>query len=227
MAYVYSHTRSDTGKVFYIGIGSDELYKRAYSIKGRNTHWYNVIKKVDYKVDILHKDITWEEACKKEIELIKEFGRQKDGGILVNLTEGGEGFKSNHSQKTKDQIRDFYKGKNYEEIYGEERANTQRLNRKQSVKKVWEGRSTEDKKIISDKISAKTAGRAKPKELVEKSVESRRKYRDIKCYTLENIYVKTYNVLVDVAADGFTRQGVRFCLVGDNATHKKHLWRID
>lgn len=227
MAYVYSHTRLDKGVIFYIGIGSEESYKRAFSLQGRNRHWYNVVQKAEYEVNILFDQLTWEEACEKEIELIKEFGRQKDGGILVNLTEGGEGFKSNHSQKTKDQIRDFYKGKNYEEIYGEERADTQRLNRKKGVKKVWEGRSAEDKKTISDKISAKSTGRTVPKESVEKSVESRRKYRDIKCYTLENVYVKTYNVLEDVTADGFTRQGVRFCLVGDNASHKNHLWRID
>lgn len=227
MAYVYSHTRLDKDEIFYIGIGSDEDYKRAFSLQGRNRHWYNIIRKTDYEVNIIHTELTWEEACKREIELIKKLGRQKDGGILVNLTEGGDGFKSNHSQKTKDQIRDFYKGKSYEEIYGEERAAEQRENRRESVTHVWESRTEEQKKEISKKISEKTTGRRKPQEAINNSIEGRRKYRNIKCYTLDNVYVKTYKVLEDVAADGFTRQGVRFCLVGQNASHKKHLWKID
>ena len=227
MAYVYSHTRLDTGKIFYIGIGSDEAYRRASTIQGRNAHWYNVIKKADYRVDILHDNLTWEEACNKEIELIKQLGRVNQGGILVNITEGGDGFKSNHSQKTKDQIRDFYKGKSYEEIYGEDRADIQRLNRQKSVKKVWEGRSVEAKKSIGEKISATATGRKQPREVVQKRIETRRKYRDIKCYNLQGEYIKTYAVLEDVAADGFDRQGVRFCLVGTNATHKGHIWKID
>lgn len=151
MAYVYSHTRLDKNEVFYIGIGSDELYKRAFTVQGRNRHWYSVVKKTDYKVDILYDNMTWEEVCIKEIELIKQLGRINEGGILVNITEGGEGFKSNHSQKTKDQIRDFYKGKSYEEIYGEERANTQRVNRSKGVTEVWKNRTLEDRRVIAEK----------------------------------------------------------------------------
>jgi hypothetical protein len=227
MAYVYSHTRLDKDEIFYIGIGSDKDYKRAYSIKGRNSYWYRLIRKVDYRVDILINNITWEEACKEEVRLIKQYGRKKYGGTLVNVTEGGEGFKSNHSQKTKDQIRDFYKGKSYEQIYGEERAAEQRENRRKGVACVWQRRTEEQKKEIFKKISEKTTGRKLSQEAINNLVEGRRKYRNIKCYTLDNVYVKTYKVLEDVAADGFTRQGVRFCLVGQNASHKKHLWKID
>ena len=32
MAYVYKHTRLDTNEVFYIGIGSQNKYKRAFSL---------------------------------------------------------------------------------------------------------------------------------------------------------------------------------------------------
>ena len=36
--------------------------------------------------------MTWDEACTKEIEFIKLYGRKDNNtGILVNLTDGGEG----------------------------------------------------------------------------------------------------------------------------------------
>lgn len=153
MAYVYSHTRVDTGNIFYIGIGSDKRYSRAFVKKGRNPYWNNITKNTEYTVTILLDGLTWEEACKEEVLLIQRLGRKNDGGILSNITEGGEGFKSNHSQKTKDQIRDFYKGKSYEDIYGEERANTQRVCRSKGVAEVWKNRTLEDKKIIAEKNS--------------------------------------------------------------------------
>lgn len=92
MAYVYSHTRLDNGNVFYIGIGSDNLFKRASTNKNRNKHWINIYNKCQIKIDILHSDITWEEACNIEQKLILELGRiDLNNGQLVNLTSGGEG----------------------------------------------------------------------------------------------------------------------------------------
>lgn len=225
MAYVYSHTRVDTGEIFYIGIGSDTRYSRAFTKKGRNKYWHKIASKTDYRVTILLDGLTWDEACNEEIMLIKELGRKSEGGLLVNITEGGEGFKSNHSQKTKDQIRDFYKGKSYEDIYGQDRAETQRANRSGGVKKVWQMRSAEEKQIISEKISKKTIGKKVPIEVVRKSIEARRKYRNIECYTKKGEYVKTYAVLEDVILDGFSRHGVRSCLVGTNGTHKQFIWK--
>ena len=134
MAYVYTHTRLDTNQLFSIGIGSDKTYARANSLRGRNVWWYRVIAKADYKVDILYDSLTWNEACEKEIEIIKQIGRKQDGGTLVNLTEGGDGFRSNHTQEAKDKIRDFYKGKTYEELYGD-RAETEKLKRKKVLLK--------------------------------------------------------------------------------------------
>lgn len=95
MAYLYRHIRLDTNQVFYIGIGSDNKgkFQRAYSRKCRNFHWGNVINKVSYDVEIILDDLTWEEACLKEIEFIKLYGRKDlNEGTLVNMTNGGEGF---------------------------------------------------------------------------------------------------------------------------------------
>lgn len=94
MAYVYRHIRLDKNEPFYIGIGSDKKYKRAHSTKDRNKYWNNIVKKSLYKVEIIFDNLTWEDACKKEIEFIELYGRKDLGlGTLCNLTNGGEGAK--------------------------------------------------------------------------------------------------------------------------------------
>lgn len=93
MAYVYRHIRLDTNQPFYIGISSDDKYQRAYTKSRRNQHWRNIIQKTKYEVEILLDGLTWEEACKKEMEFIKLYGRTDIGtGVLCNKTDGGEGF---------------------------------------------------------------------------------------------------------------------------------------
>jgi len=92
MAYLYRHIRSDKNEPFYIGIGSDETYNRAYSKHNRSKLWNKVVSKTSYDVEILLYDLSWEDACKKEIEFIKLYGRKDTNtGCLVNLTNGGEG----------------------------------------------------------------------------------------------------------------------------------------
>jgi len=93
MAYVYRHIRLDKNHVFYVGIGSDDSYDRAYSKDSRNQHWYNVVNKSQYEVEIMLDDISWEQACEKEVEFIKLYGRKDlNEGTLVNMTAGGEGL---------------------------------------------------------------------------------------------------------------------------------------
>lgn len=90
MSYVYQHTRNDTGEIFYIGIATDK--NRAASKSKRNPHWWNIVKKHGYSVSITHDNIVWEEACSIEKYLICFYGRRNNRtGILVNMTDGGEG----------------------------------------------------------------------------------------------------------------------------------------
>jgi hypothetical protein len=94
MAYVYRHIRHDKNQPFYIGIGSDSegKYTRAFvPHRANNRYWNNIVAKTSYSVDILIDEITWEEAIKKEIEFIAFYKRKEHGGILANLTDGGEG----------------------------------------------------------------------------------------------------------------------------------------
>jgi hypothetical protein len=90
MAIVYRHIRKDKNEPFYIGIGETE--KRAYEKRARNSFWRKVASKTQYTIEILFDDLTWEEACEKEKEFISLYGRKDlNTGILVNLTNGGDG----------------------------------------------------------------------------------------------------------------------------------------
>lgn len=94
MAYVYRHIRLDKNIPFYIGISliDDIEYKRANVRSGRNKHWQNVVKKSDYRVDIMFDEIESDFAKEKEIELIALYGRvDLKTGTLVNRTIGGDG----------------------------------------------------------------------------------------------------------------------------------------
>ena len=160
MAYVYKHTRLDNNEIFYIGVGGNDRnsYKRANSRNDRNDWWYKITNKTDYRVDILYDNLEWTEACKKEKELIKNIGRRcLNEGTLVNLTEGGEGFKGHHTEETKSSISKTLTGKTYEEIHGEN-ADLERLKRSNAAKNQWANCDKQDKLEINKKISLTTKG---------------------------------------------------------------------
>lgn len=91
MSYVYKHIRLDNEKIFYIGVGSDSGFYRANSNRCRNKHWFNVVNKVGYRVEIIFDDISFSLALEREKELISKYGLISEGGILVNYTKGGQG----------------------------------------------------------------------------------------------------------------------------------------
>jgi hypothetical protein len=110
--FLYRHIRLDKNQIFYIGIGTIPLnpygntlkayYWRAFEKnKSRNSYWKNIVKKTDYKVEIMFETENIELIQKKEIEFIALY---KD--TLCNLTKGGFGIESyRHSEETKNQIK--------------------------------------------------------------------------------------------------------------------------
>lgn len=92
MAYVYRHIRLDKNEPFYIGIGVDNIYKRAKDKCRRSDVWKRVVNKHGYKVEIIFDNISYDLAKIKEIEFISIYGRKDLGtGILFNMTSGGDG----------------------------------------------------------------------------------------------------------------------------------------
>jgi hypothetical protein len=110
MAVVYQHRRKDTNDIFYIGIGTST--KRAYETIKRNKHWYNVVNKVGYEVDVLLEGLSWEEASIVEIGMIASYGRKDMGlGYLVNETDGGDGSLGRiESEETRRKKSECHKG---------------------------------------------------------------------------------------------------------------------
>jgi len=145
MAVVYQHRRNDTNDVFYIGIGKDR--KRSYSKHHRNKHWFNIVNKCGYSIDVLIDGCSWEDACEIEKGLISDYGRSDLGlGLLVNETDGGDGgFGIIVKEETREKIRQFQLSLN---------------------KKGKPGRKQTDD--IKEKIRQSLKNRKRPIEVVEK-----------------------------------------------------------
>ena len=93
--YVYIHKKADTKEVFYVGIGNQLKYRRAYQVTAnrRSKEWARVVEKHGVEVEIFADNLTREEAFEIEISLIKKYGRIDLGnGCLVNMTKGGDGI---------------------------------------------------------------------------------------------------------------------------------------
>jgi len=98
--FIYRHIRLDKNEPFYIGKGTRKdlantfkhQYYRAFESKNRNVFWNAIVKKTDYRVEILYDDLTNEQAFEKEREFINIYGRTNlKLGTLANLSDGGEG----------------------------------------------------------------------------------------------------------------------------------------
>lgn len=88
--YVYEHWRLDRDECFYVGKGRG---KRAYTRNGRNSHWKNIIAKLErigsgYEVKLVATGLTEFEAFSLEKERISFWRNVAD---LCNKTDGGDG----------------------------------------------------------------------------------------------------------------------------------------
>jgi hypothetical protein len=115
---VYFHINKVTDVIFYVGIGNS---KRPYSKRSRSDFWKNIVAKYGYTIKIFHENLSFENACQLEVEYISKFGRLDNGtGILVNLTNGGEGSDGYlHTEETKIKIKEHwskYRGFDIEDI---------------------------------------------------------------------------------------------------------------
>ena len=105
MYTVYQHKNKINGKV-YIGITSQKLERR-WGSQGCNykssPHFYSAIQKYgwdNFEHNILFTDLTKEQACLKEQELIKEYNSM-NREFGYNSTSGGDIFTMNEETKQK------------------------------------------------------------------------------------------------------------------------------
>ena len=144
MAYLYRHIRLDKNEPFYVGIGSDNNFNRAYSNKKRNNFWKSIVAKTEYEVEIILDDLTWEKACEKEKEFILLYGRRDlKKGSLVNLTNGGDGaYGRIWKEESKNKISIFFKDKKLSEEHKNKLKGKTRS--KESIDKFYKTISNKD-----------------------------------------------------------------------------------
>ena len=202
--YLYRHIRLDKNEPFYIGIGSDKpsqigTYKRAYNFKVRSNSWKTIGNFIPYRVEILLENMTWEQACEKEIEFIKLYGRRDKGlGPLTNLTDGGEGV-YNPSQETRDKKSKSMTGKIMHN-------DDSKKNISDNMKLAWKNNPNLAKRII-------------PKEKI-----SSRKF--INQYDLEGNFLKEWRGLGEAADKlGLNRRGICNCCLNVSKTSGGFIWK--
>lgn len=160
MACLYRHIRTDLNCPFYIGIGKS--VDRAYSKTHRNSHWESIVRKTGYEVDILFDEIPYSLAKEKEREFILLYGRKADGGILCNITMGGDGVLGiRHSNEARKKMSIANKGKSISDWH------------KKRISEFHLGKSTPD--YVKMKMSEAAMGEKNHRYGVSASNETRSK----------------------------------------------------
>lgn len=117
MYTVYMHEHRENGKK-YIGITSQDAYKRWGNGKNykRSSHFRSAVDKYGWDMfrhEILYTDLSYEDACRIESELIEKY-RTNDREYGYNNSNGGEkGALGNHhnlSEETKAKMSKAKKG---------------------------------------------------------------------------------------------------------------------
>jgi hypothetical protein len=127
---------------FYVGKGlisrPKQHLEKSYAERDKNKHKQNRIAKIrsfgfEPVIFIVEENLSNQDACEKEIALIFKYGRADRGGILSNLTDGGDYGWKPQSRKERKKMNgkdnpNF--GKTWEQIYGLEGAQKLREKRK-------------------------------------------------------------------------------------------------
>jgi hypothetical protein len=195
--YLYRHVRLDKNEPFYIGIGSG---KRAWN-NDRRSNWWKGIAKHGYDIDIMLDDLTWEQACNKEKEFIKLYGRTDlNKGILVNMTDGGDGATGKivtEAERIKHSLANMGKNKNKPKPEG-----------------------------FGQLISFLTKGKLRGPRSKEHNINlAAARSIPILCYDLQGNLVKEYRSIVATEEDGFDASNVSANIKGRLKTCKKHIFK--
>jgi len=188
MAIVYFHRRKNDNEVFYVGIGTNK--GRAFKISNRTEFWKKTAVKHGYVIEIVHNNITMEEAIEYEIQYIKQFGRKDKGlGNLVNMTDGGEGTLGKVvNEKGREHAKMLglsNKGRKHSEDSKRRMSESQKgkIVKEETKRKLSEGRLREKHHLYGTRASLETRkkmsesqkGRIIKPESIKKLVETRRK----------------------------------------------------
>jgi hypothetical protein len=161
--YLYKTTCLTTSR-YYFGIHSTSNLEDGYMGSGKRLR-YSIRKygKKNHKKEIIEFFNTRVELEEKENLIIKEY---IDDINCINLTNGGTGFKMNHSEETKLKISNNLLGKTYNELHGNN-ATIEKEKRRDSVKKYWDSLTEEERKIRSDVHKGPKGKHKNPEKLIK------------------------------------------------------------
>ena len=215
MYTVYKHT-CPNGKV-YIGITSMKPEQRWREGKGysKHIHFHNAILKYGWdnlKHEILYMDLTKEEACQKEIELIAKYkSNQKEFGY--NLSSGGEHYR--HSVETCEKLREMMLGKRK----GQHLSEITKQKIKENNARYWKGKrlSEETKRKISEAHIGKILSEEHKRKIREGNQKS------IFCIETNEIYASVKDAKEKLKLKGTSHIGS--CCKGKRKTAYGYHWR--
>jgi hypothetical protein len=89
---LYVHTKKTNGDIFYVGICKESRERvRPGEKYSRSDIWKRTEAKYGRNVSIAISGLSKDFICATESWLISVFGKRNDGGILCNISDGGEG----------------------------------------------------------------------------------------------------------------------------------------
>lgn len=223
--YIYKHIRLDSNKPFYIGIGTKpnnflstkREYCRAYDCYTRSTFWNRVVNKYGYKIEILLESDDYNFIKEKEKEFVSIYGRiNNKTGILINLTDGGEGSVGRIlSNNTKEKIRSKSIGRKVS------------LETKLKMSESRKGRSVVISENHRKSISLKNKGRIIDGEWREKLLKRRAEKRlPVLQYTLDGNFIKEWESAFQVGEYlNIPRNSISRCCRGLAKSAYNYKWK--
>lgn len=209
-SYVYRYIRLDKNEPFYIGISyKEDDFKRAYDVheRRRNKIFKDIIKKSPYEIEILFTNLTWEQACEKEKEFIKLYGRKNiKTGTLANMTDGGDG-------STGVVLTDEQRKARSIQSKGLKRTEESRRKNSQAKLKYYQ-ENPQAREIISKRMKALPVDYDRLKRMAEKN------RKPVVMLTLDGEFIRHYESSESTRKDGFAPSGVTASCVGRYKTHK-------
>jgi hypothetical protein len=157
--YVYALFHPENGLPCYIGKGNGDRWndheKKPY--KCSNPHLRNLINRYRELPKVkISENLPEREAFKLEIALIKILGREKDGGILYNLTKGGDGVSGwKHGEES---LLKMSEGRLGKPSWNKGKPASEETKKNMSRAATGRKRSEETKRKVSEKLKGQRKG---------------------------------------------------------------------
>lgn len=237
---VYVHKRKDNNKPFYIGCGISSI--RPFVRHNRSKKWYDIVNTVGYTIEILHQVSNLETALELEAKFIKDYGRIKNGGTLINCNDGGTSSKGEDNYFYKKKLSGSNNG-NFGNKY-----NNNSLSKSivcldingEFVKEYESISETELDGFIGSCVSNCCSGKRKVhrnKQFIYKSEYNYNKDYKYKRSTTSKRpvvsfkdtgnsleFIKYYKSARDTEKDGFNSKNVSACCNGNKKSHGNLIW---